>query len=653
MEILTAVALALLIVVIGLQLVLLRREPKIAFDTAALQAQLQSVERAQERVERSVRDELGRNREELTRDSHNQRQEMQSALAAFGSGVTADIAALGKAQQAQLDVVTQHMDAHSQASDDRLAAIRDALESRLHSLLESIGQALADLNREERRDAGLAVQQLAANKEALERSLGEFRSLLEARLSSAFAEQLQRIDQLRSESGTAAQQNRTEANDALATFNDSIVGAVTAMGSAQSAQIAQLTNTTDGKLEAIRTTIDGRMKGYQDDSAGKLEQVRAELSANVQAIRMEVGERLKGFNDSVVKSVSELGTAQSAHIGRLTDTTDQKLEAVRASVEDRLKSIQDENAAKLEQIRHTVDEQLQSALEKRLGDSFKLVSDRLEQVHRGLGEMQNLASGVGDLKKLLSNVRVRGTWGEVQLGMLLEQVLTPDQYGVNVATTGTNERVEFAIRLPGGEEGQPLWLPIDAKFPKEDYERLLDAVERADSAAIEDSSRQLELRIRQCAKDITQKYVLPPKTTDFAIMYLPSEGLYAEVLRRPGLIESLQHDYRVTAAGPVTLAATLNSLQMGFRTLAIQKRSSEVWQVLGGVKAEFGKYSEILAKVHKKLQESNNIVEQGLTRTRAIEKKLRKVQEVDTGESIDLLEAGEESEEAAVASGVK
>lgn len=322
-----------------------------------------------------------------------------------------------------------------------------------------------------------------------------------------------------------------------------------------------------------------------------------------------------------------------AALARLADSTDQKLESIRGTVQERLKCLQDENSAKLDLIRHTVDEQLQSTLEKRLAESFRMVSERLEQVHRGLGEMQTLAAGVGDLKKLLSNVRARGTWGEVQLGMLLEQVLTPDQYGTNVATTGTAERVEFAIKLPSPEVDGCLWLPIDAKFPKEDYERLLDAVERADPLVIEESAHQLEIRARQCAKDISQKYLDPPKTTDFAIMYLPTEGLYAEVLRRPALIETLQREYRVTVAGPMTLSAILNSLQMGFRTLAIQKRSSEVWEVLGTVKTQFAKYADILEKVQTKLKEANSAVEAGLTRTRVIQRKLKAVQDDNSGDN--------------------
>ncbi len=308
------------------------------------------------------------------------------------------------------------------------------------------------------------------------------------------------------------------------------------------------------------------------------------------------------------------------------------------------RAMREETARHLERIRGVVDEKLQETLERRLGESFRTVGDRLEQVHRGLGEMQALAAGVGDLKRMLTNVRVRGTWGEVQLRMLLEQMLTPEQYDENVATTGTGERVEFAIRLPGPDAGNAVWLPVDAKFPQEDYARLIEAAERGDSGAVETCSRDLENRIRQCARDIATKYVAPPATTDFAIMYLPTEGLYAEVLRRPGLMDSLQRELRVTIAGPTTLSAILNSLQMGFRTLAIQRRSGEVWELLGEVKTEFDKYAETLAKLRKKLQEADNAVEAGLTRTRVIRRKLKDVEALPAPADVAEIDFAETAE---------
>jgi DNA recombination protein RmuC len=291
-------------------------------------------------------------------------------------------------------------------------------------------------------------------------------------------------------------------------------------------------------------------------------------------------------------------------------------------------------------MRQTVDEKLQTTLESRLGESFRLVSERLEAVHKGLGEMQSLASGVGDLKRVLGNVKSRGVWGEVQLAGILEQMLTPDQYEANVVVVpGSNERVEFAIRLPGAGDRPdvPVRLPIDAKFPREDYERLLDAQDRADAEGAAAAGLALERRIRDEARVICQKYVAPPHTTDFALMFLPTEGLYAEVLRRPGLVDALQREQRVVLAGPTTLSAILNSLRMGFRTLAIEQRSSEVWQVLGAVKTEFGKFAGVLEKTRKKLSEATSVIDQADVRTRAIERKLRGVEAASDGDTRKLL----------------
>ena len=315
----------------------------------------------------------------------------------------------------------------------------------------------------------------------------------------------------------------------------------------------------------------------------------------------------------------------------MTRLHEEKFEALRHSVESRLRDLQQDNSHKLEQMRATVDEKLHDTLEKRLGESFRQVGDRLEQVYKGLGEMRNLAVGVGDLKKVLTNVKTRGTWGEIRLGAILEQILTPDQYDVNVATRKNGaERVEYAIRLPGpgDDRSEVVWLPIDAKFPQEDYQRLVDAQEAAEKEQAEKSIHCLEARIKTEAKFIREKYIDPPHTTDFGILFLPVEGLYAEVLRRPGLCDFLQREYRVVVAGPTTLAALLNSLQMGFRTLAVEKRSSEVWQLLGMVKTEFGKFGDVLARTKKKLQEASNTIDSAQVRTRVISRKLEKVQEI-------------------------
>jgi len=327
----------------------------------------------------------------------------------------------------------------------------------------------------------------------------------------------------------------------------------------------------------------------------------------------------------------------------MTQSNEKRLEKMSQIIEERLKMLQDDNAKKLEKMRGTVDEKLHATLEKRLNDSFKIVSERLEKVHQGLGEMQHLATGVGDLKKVLTNVKARGTWGEIQLGNLLEQVLNQGQYEQNVATKkGSSERVEFAIKLPGRDKDdkKEVFLPIDAKFPIEDYQRLVDAQEKANPELAAQASKQLENRIKSAAKDIRNKYLNPPFTTDFGIMYLPTEGLYAEVSRKPDLLQLLQRDYRIVVAGPNNLAAFLNSLQMGFRTLAIEKRSSEVWEILGMVKTEFSKFGDILDKTYKKIQEAGNTIESASKTSRTIERKLRKVQTLPEHEVVPLLDDG-------------
>ena len=363
----------------------------------------------------------------------------------------------------------------------------------------------------------------------------------------------------------------------------------------------------------------------------------------VEQARQELGSALKSSSDSLqmrmvdnIRMQKDQLDSFSKQLVAMAKLNEEKLEAMRQTIENQLRAIQEDNTKKLEQMRATVDEKLQSTLEKRLGESFKQVSERLEQVYRGLGEMRSLAVGVGDLKKVLTNVKTRGTWGEIRLSHILEQILTPDQYDVNVATKkNSNDRVEFAIKLPGQDSDKQtvVWLPIDSKFPQEDYQRLLDAQEAADKEQSEKSIKSLEGRIKAEAKYIKEKYIDPPYTTDFGIMFLPVEGLYAEVLRQPGLCDILQREYRIVVTGPTTLAALLNSLQMGFRTLAIEKRSSEVWELLGVVKTEFGKFGDVLAKTKKKLKEASNTIGQAEVRTRAIERKLRKVEEVPLTDS--------------------
>ncbi len=363
---------------------------------------------------------------------------------------------------------------------------------------------------------------------------------------------------------------------------------------------------------------------------------RSEMAQSLGTIQTQLTQSLTAFQGNLTQQLAHISESNARRMGEVRDTLNVQLAQLQAS-----------NTAKLDEMRQTVDEKLQSTLQTRLGESFKQVADRLEQVHKGLGEMQTLAQGVGDLKHLLTNVKTRGMFGEAQLGALLEQIFSPEQYSAQIATIpGSKNMVDYAVRLPGkSDDGAPLWLPIDAKFPNEDYERLLDAQERADVLGAEVAAKALEQRIRLEAKSIADKYVEPPHTTDFAILFLPSEGLYAEVLRRPGLMDHLQRDYRVTLAGPTTLLAMLNSLQMGFRTLALEKRSSEVWQVLGAVKTEFGKFGDVLTKIRAQTQTVLTTLDQAQTRSNVMNRALKAVEALPDAQTQALLPPSKEADE--------
>ena len=390
-----------------------------------------------------------------------------------------------------------------------------------------------------------------------------------------------------------------------------------------------------GQAEALQSRLE--TIGMQ------VERLERELRAELAQARAESAQNAKTGREELTHSLGEFARTLQQQVSTLTHSNEQRLEAVRGTVEQRLELLRGDNAQKLEQIRATVDEKLHAALEQRLGESFKLVSDRLEQVHKGLGEMQTLATGVGDLKRVLTNVKSRGGWGEVQLGALLDEVLSPGQYAKNVVTRpGSTERVEYAIKFPGrGEDGTPCWLPIDAKFPLEDYQRLQDAIERADAAAVELSRRALEDFLRVEARKIRDKYIEPPHTTDFAILFVPTEGLYAEALARPGLADAVQRDWRVMLAGPSNLHAFLNSLQLGFRTLAIEKRSTEVWRVLGAVKTEFGKFGELLVKTKDRLDAVGKTLDEAGKKSSTIARKLRDVEALPEADADRVLIGGE------------
>ena len=391
---------------------------------------------------------------------------------------------------------------------------------------------------------------------------------------------------------------------------------------------------------------------------------REEARSAGRELREEVSGGLKSTNEVLSQTLEGLGKLQQAQLegltkrlGELTESNQRALDRVRLTFDSRVKELQEGNEKKLDEMRQTVDEKLHHTLEKRLGESFKLVSDRLEAVHKGLGEMQHLATGVGDLKRVLTNVKVRGTWAEVQLGAILEQILTSEQFAKNVRVKADSlESVEYAVRLPGPKDDPEacVWLPIDSKFPQEDYLRLQEAAERADTAAIQTATDALARTVRSAAKDIHDKYIDPPSTTDFGIMFLATEGLYAEVLRQPALVEDLQQRFRVVVAGPTTLAAILSSLRMGFQTLAIEQRAVEVWRVLAAIKTEFGKFGDILDRVKRQLHTASRTIEETGVRSRAIERRLRSVEKLPEPEALEILAlplAGEEDEEDAPAEG--
>lgn len=375
---------------------------------------------------------------------------------------------------------------------------------------------------------------------------------------------------------------------------------------------------------------------------------REESSTNDRSLREELNKSINNFSEQLFNRMGEVSKLQkdqleifANQLTKLTHSNEEKFERLQDKISLHLKEIRENNDKKLEEMRVTVDEKLHNTLEKRLGESFKLVSDRLEIVHKGLGEMQTLANGVGDLKRVLSNVKTRGTWGEIQLENLIDQILAPEQYSSNVEVKkGSGQRVDFAVKLPGKGDmkDEIVWLPIDAKFPLEDYQRLIDAQEQVTPDLVEEAAKQIEKRVKENAKSIAGKYINAPVTTDFAIMFLPIEGLYAEILRRPGLAEQMQRDHRIILAGPTNIAALLNSLQMGFKTLAIEKRSSEVWKLLGVVKSEFGKFGDILEKTQIKLDQASRTIGDASKKTRTIERKLRDVEDLPAKEADIMLE---------------
>ena len=669
-----------------------------------LEAKFSAIEGQIVGIDRMVRDELARGRDETANASRMLREEITGSFASLSDATRGAMKDLGDAQQGRLEDFSKRLDSLRTDLSQNATMLRDQVGLTLTRLGDSVRESVQALSTSQAEKLDGVTKQVSGMADGTQRRQEELRTALDARLTDVKTDTANQGKALREEIATS-----------LKTLAETIMQTMDRLGAGQAEklegvtkQVAALAEGTHRRQEELRTAVDAKLTEVKTDTSNQGKALREEISSSLtalfetitqtmdrlgitqaeklegvarqiealiegterqqQALRLSVDSKfqeirtdavtnantlkddvsaaLKRAADQLTESVRQISQVQhdrlnqmSTSLADLTTRATEQQEKLRQAVEERLDRVRTENAAKLEEMRQTVDEKLQGTLEQRLGASFKLVSDQLEQVYKSVGEMQTLAIGVGDLKKVLTNVKARGTWGEVTLGNLLEQILTSDQFAKNVEVRpGSNQRVEFAIRLPGPDADGEIWLPLDAKFPQEDYDRLVDAADRADPEGVEAAARGMEARMRSAAKDIHDKYISPPHSTDFGILFLPTEGLFAEIVRRPGLVDALQRDFRVVVAGPTTLVSILNSLRMGFRTLAIQKRSSEVWKVLGAVKTEFGKYGEVMDKVQKKLSEASSHIDMVARRRRAIDRKLREVESLPEAESSLLLD---------------
>jgi DNA recombination protein RmuC len=611
-------------------------------------------QRGVEVAAREVRDELRSGREEAGTAARALREETAGAWRSASEAMNTMLVDFAGRQHSLLAGMSDHLRELAGSNQASLEQIRATIEGRVKELQEGNERRLLDMRREAAEGLKTTSETLSAKLE--ERGLGQQRELESMNrqlreLAEAIQQSLDRVRDTFDERVRELQEGnekrlvemRSEAATGLKATSETVTASLQQMAHGQQGQLEDMTKqlrdmatSNQQALDRIRDTFDGRVKELQDGNERRLVEMRREAAEGLatashtlsQALQeMELGQQLQ--LEDMTRQLKELVEANQVALDRVRETFDA-----------RVKALQEGNEQKLDEMRRTVDEKLHDTLEKRLGESFKLVSDRLEAVHKGLGEMQTLATGVGDLKRVLSNVKARGTWAEVQLGALLEQVLTPEQYGRNICVKdGTTERVEYAICLPGskGDPASRVWLPIDSKFPQEDYVRLQDAAEQGDSEAVQAASEALGRAVRAAAKDIHDKYVNPPNTTDFAILFLATEGLYAELLRQPALVEDLQQRYRIVLSGPTTLVALLSSLRMGFQTLAIEQQAAEVWRVLGAVKTEFGKFGDALDKVGRQLDSASKTIVNTGVRTRAIQRSLRTVEQLPQGEASTVL----------------
>ena len=531
-----------------------------------------------------------------------------------------------------LDAVARQISGFTQATTSSLESVRKAIDEKLALVVAESRQSRAELLSAIQGFESQLELRLGAFDASLTQRLETFQLTVSGRLDETGKALLAHLTQAQTDSATS----RKEMNDALTGFRTELTTAVSTLG-------LESIKSRDAMLESARlfeTRIQERFETLTGATRMTLDSLKADINAQLGVMSSALKDQLEGNSHQIKNQFSALQESVSQQLTSLVQGSQQNAEQLRVALNERLAAIQLDNTTKLEEMRRTVDEKLHATLEQRLGESFKLVSERLEQVQAGLGEMKTLAASVGDLKRVMTNVKSRGTWGEMQLGAIIDNVLTIDQYARNVKTApGSNDLVEFAIRLPGKHEEHPIWLPIDSKYPVEHYQRLMDAYDTMDKVAIQQAGNAFETSMKLEAKKIVTKYVSPPHTTDFAILYLPTEGLFAEVFRRPGLVEAIQNDCRVMITGPANLAAMLNSLQMGFKTLAIEKRSSEVWSLLGMVKTEFSKFGDIVDATKKSIDAAASKFNEVGVRTRAIQKRLRDVEELPAPAAAPLADA--------------
>jgi DNA recombination protein RmuC len=548
---------------------------------------VRTITRRQSQLETAVRDELRLGREDSSKASHDLREELANGLSRAQEQLTSTLSTTSGFQKTEMEVVSGHIRDLASTTTTTLERSREAIDTRLGGFQEIVGARLDEIRR--------------TADEKLTTAIGTGQKTMLDTLSEMGRLQRDQLD-------------------------------------AVSGHVREFAGTTNTALQRSRETIDARLDAFQEVVGVRLDEIRRTADEKL-TTAIDTGQK------AMLETLSEMGRLQreqletmNGQIREMSNSNRGSLDRIRETVDLRVRELQDGNDRKLEEMRKTVDEKLHETLERRLGDSFNVVSERLEAVQRGLGEMQNLANGVGDLRRVLTNVKARGTWAEVQLGAILAQILAPNQFERNVhVRDDSSQAVEYAIRIPNQGNGGCMWLPIDSKFPQEDYSRLQDAADRADAEAVQRATDSLNRAIRVAAQDIRAKYVNPPETTDFAILYLATEGLYAEVIRQPALVEELHQRHRIVPAGPTTLAAILSSLRMGFQTIAVEQRAAEVRATLAAVKTEFGKFGDVLDRVKRQLRAASNSIEATGVRTRAMERKLRSVEELSDEDAGRLL----------------